>query len=84
MLSLFARFRYIVEEYGTGDLFRRSILRLSLCLLRPFPKDSVFRNFKEDTLALAVKKLNHRPRKCLGYRTPHEVFQEARHGAVGM
>ena len=22
----------------------------------------------------AVYALNHRPRKCLGYRTPHEVF----------
>jgi IS30 family transposase len=22
----------------------------------------------------AVYQLNHRPRKCLGYRTPHEVF----------
>jgi IS30 family transposase len=22
----------------------------------------------------AVYLLNHRPRKCLGYRTPHEVF----------
>jgi IS30 family transposase len=24
-------------------------------------------------------RLNHRPRKCLGYRTPHEVFYNARH-----
>ena len=22
----------------------------------------------------ALYRLNHRPRKCLGYRTPHEVF----------
>ena len=22
----------------------------------------------------AAYRLNHRPRKCLGYRTPHEVF----------
>ena len=22
----------------------------------------------------ALFQLNHRPRKCLGYRTPHEVF----------
>jgi hypothetical protein len=25
---------------------------------------------------LAMHRLNHRPRKCLGYRTPHEVFME--------
>ena len=43
-----------------------------------------FRNVTEKTLAEAVKKLNHRPRKCLGYRTPHEVFQEAKRGAVAM
>jgi hypothetical protein len=25
---------------------------------------------------LAMHRLNHRSRKCLGYRTPHEVFME--------
>jgi transposase, IS30 family len=23
-----------------------------------------------------MHRLNHRPRKCLGYRTPHEVFMQ--------
>jgi len=27
-------------------------------------------------IELAMYRLNHRPRKCLGYRTPHEVFME--------
>ncbi len=53
-------------------------------LRRYFPKGMDFRNVTEKTLAEAVKKLNHRPRKCLGYRTPHEVFQEAKRGAVAM
>lgn len=53
-------------------------------LRRYFPKGSGFRGIADKTLASVVKKLNHRPRKCLGYRTPHEVFQEARRGAVGM
>jgi IS30 family transposase len=53
-------------------------------LRRYFPKGSGFRDIADETLASVVKKLNHRPRKCLGYRTPHEVFQEARRGAVGM
>lgn len=52
-------------------------------LRRYFPKGSDFRNVTQETLASAVKKLNHRPRKCLGYRTPHEVFHEAKRGAVG-
>ena len=53
-------------------------------LRRYFPKGMDFRTVNEKTLAETVKKLNHRPRKCLGYRTPHEVFQEAIRGAVAM
>jgi IS30 family transposase len=41
-----------------------------------------FRNVTEAALAVVVKKLKHRPRKCLNYRTPHEVFQEAVRGAA--
>jgi IS30 family transposase len=29
-----------------------------------------------------VKKLNHRPRKCLNYRSPHEVLLSAVRGAL--
>ena len=53
-------------------------------LRRYFPKGTDFNQVTEEALALVVKKLNHRPRKCLGYRTPYEVFHEARRGAVGM
>jgi IS30 family transposase len=55
----------------------------NLGVYRYFPKGADFRNVTEEALASVVNKLNHRPRKCLGYRTPHEVFQEARRGAVG-
>ncbi len=41
------------------------------------PNDAV------EMLAFVVNKLNHRPRKCLSYRTPQEIFQEARRGALG-
>ncbi|MCW7553949.1 IS30 family transposase [Endozoicomonas gorgoniicola] len=30
----------------------------------------------EDQVFSAVDKLNNRPRKCLGFRTPYEVFEE--------
>ena len=53
-------------------------------LRRYFPKGTDFKNVTEKTLAEVVKKLNHRPRKCLGYQTPHEVFMKARRGAVAM
>ena len=53
-------------------------------LRRYFPKGTDFKNVTEKTLAEVVKKLNHRPRKCLGYQTPHEVFMKARRGALAM
>lgn len=39
-----------------------------------FPKKTNFNNVSHKELQLAIEKLNHRPRKCLGYRTPFEVF----------
>lgn len=88
----FARFKEI--EKGTGltvyfadpySAWQRGTNENTNGLLRRyFPKGMDFRNVSEEALARAVKKLNHRPRKCLNYRTPHEVFQEAVRGAVGM
>ena len=44
-------------------------------LLRQFfPKAMSFTNLTGIDVDDAAYKLNHRPRKCLGYRTPHEVF----------
>ena len=39
-----------------------------------FPKKMSFLNLSGIDVDDAVYRLNHRPRKCLGYRTPHEVF----------
>lgn len=39
-----------------------------------FPKKTNLKNLSQEALQLAINKLNHRPRKCLGYRTPYEVF----------
>ena len=44
-------------------------------LLRQFfPKKTNFLKVNQDEVNEAVYRLNHRPRKCLQYRTPHEVF----------
>lgn len=44
-------------------------------LLRQFfPKAMSFLNLSGIDVEDATYRLNHRPRKCLGYRTPHEVF----------
>ena len=39
-----------------------------------FPKQTEFATITEMELKQAQEKLNHRPRKTLGYRTPHEVY----------
>jgi transposase, IS30 family len=88
----FARFKEIEQRTGLTVYFadpyaswqRGTNENTNGLLRRYFPKGSDFREVTQETLAAAVKKLNHRPRKCLGYRTPHEVFQEARRGALAM
>ena len=39
-----------------------------------FPKDRDLANVTESELEYVIEKLNHRPRKTLGFRTPYEVF----------
>lgn len=38
------------------------------------PKKCSLDRVDEERLRFVMERLNHRPRKCLGYRTPHEVF----------
>lgn len=88
----FARFKDI--EKGTGltvyfadpySAWQRGTNENTNGLLRRYlPKGMDFRSVTEKSLAETVNKLNHRPRKCLGYRTPHEVFMDAKRGAVAM
>ena len=44
-----------------------------------FPKKMAFNLITKKEMEMAMHRLNHRPRKCLGYRTPHEVFMEQFH-----
>lgn len=43
-----------------------------------FPKDRDLTTVTEREIEKAMVKLNHRPRKSLGYRTPYEVFFNTR------
>jgi IS30 family transposase len=45
-----------------------------------FPKGTDFRQVSKKDIALVVKKINNRPRKCLNYQTPYEVFSQALNG----
>lgn len=44
-----------------------------------FPKGTDFHRVSDEEIALVEKKLNNRPRKVLGYKTPFEVFQNNSH-----
>jgi IS30 family transposase len=49
-------------------------------LLRQFfPKHRRLEEVTDEKIALVQHRLNHRPRKCLGYKTPHQVFWEQLH-----
>jgi IS30 family transposase len=47
-----------------------------------FPKGTDFTAVTEKQIALVANKLKNRPRKCLGYLTPRELYLEARTGAL--
>lgn len=52
-----------------------------------FPKKMAFESITLNDIELAMHRLNHRPRKCLGFKTPHEVFMKqlhSRHNAVAL
>ncbi len=42
-----------------------------------FPKKLRFDTIKPEEINLAMQRLNHRPRKCLNFKTPHEVFMQS-------
>jgi IS30 family transposase len=44
-----------------------------------FPKKMGFDSITDKEIAFAMHRLNHRPRKCLGFKTPHEVFMKQLH-----
>jgi IS30 family transposase len=49
-----------------------------------FPRGTNFRKVTEEAVSRAVELLNNRPRKCLGYQTPAEVFAAAQSGAFAI
>jgi transposase, IS30 family len=52
-----------------------------------FPKKRRFNSITKKDIAYAMDCLNHRPRKCLGFKTPHEVFMQQlhlRHNSVAL
>ena len=54
-------------------------------LRRYFPKGTDFRSVSQEEIDDVVEEINNRPRKCLGYYTPNEVFlRELNKGGVAI
>ncbi|KPK77138.1 MAG: hypothetical protein AMJ79_04220, partial [Phycisphaerae bacterium SM23_30] len=66
MRSYFAR-PYHSWERGTNE-------NINGLMRQFFPKGRDFTRIKQTDLDKALNLLNNRPRKCLNYRTPAEVF----------
>ena len=66
-LSFYFAHPYSAWERGTNE-------NTNGLLRQYFPKYTSFEGISDTQLESAMDKLNHRPRKTLGYRTPYEVF----------
>lgn len=81
--SEFAAHQTIAQELGIDVYFadpyaayqRGSNEQVNGLLRRYLPKGSSFRSLSSKQLQKYVDTINNRPRKCLAYRTPNEVFQ---------
>jgi len=63
---------YFANPYHSWE---RGLNENSNGLLRQyFPKGIELTNITEEQVQEAAMRINHRPRKALGFRTPHEVF----------
>ncbi len=90
--SEFAQFKKFEQNTGLDIYFakpyspwQRGANENTNGLLRQyFPKGFDFKKVKNNNVKEAVKRLNNRPRKCLGYLTPHEVFWKVARGALAI
>lgn len=78
----FAQHEYIKERIKADIYFahphhswERGLCENTNGLIRQyFPRGTDFQTIKEDHVRMATSRLNNRPRKTLGYKTPKEVF----------
>lgn len=64
---------YFADPYSAYQ--RGSNEQVNGLLRRHLPKGTSFKHLSKQTLDTITETINNRPRKCLGYRTPNEVFQ---------
>ena len=62
---------YSAYQRGTNE-------QINGLIRRYLPKGTPFKNLTQEKIDTIIEQINNRPRKCLGYRTPYEVFQQQR------
>ena len=67
---------YFCAPYHSWE--KGSVEQVNGLIRRFFPKGTNFHELGQGEINRVEKLLNNRPRKCLHYRTPYEVFREAR------
>ncbi|MDP1664910.1 MAG: IS30 family transposase, partial [Methylobacter sp.] len=73
-ISIDERPEIVAQKTRIGD-WERGLNENTNGLIRQyFTKGSSFENITDDAVEAVMHKLNHRPRKTLNFRTPHEVF----------
>jgi IS30 family transposase len=88
----FSQFKELEQETGLKVYFadpyaawQRGTNENTNGLLRfYFPKGTNFHAVPEEELEEIIEKVNQRPRKCLNYQTPHDVFFKNLRGALAI
>ena len=65
---------YFCHPYSSWE--KGSIENVFQRLRRYIPKGSDIADFSDEEIASIVERMNNTPRKCLGFKTPAEVFKE--------
>ena len=84
--SEFAQHQAMTDQLGARVYFadpysayqRGSNEQVNGLIRRVLPKGTPFEGLSQQQLDTIVQRINNRPRKCLAYRTPNEIFQQQR------
>lgn len=65
---------YFCHSYSSWE---KGLIENAFSLIREYiPKKSCLRNYSNSDIQAIINIINERPRKCLSFRTPKEVFEE--------
>ena len=72
---------FFCEPYHSWE--KGSVEQVNGLIRRYLPKGTNFNNITAAEINRIEKRLNNRPRKCLNYKTPYEMFRIARGALAG-